>query len=262
MYTCIDGEIKKRALVEATDDIIFGIGFFETLRVYNFVPFLLNEHLARLANSAKILKLQVDVKKLSQAVEDVIVANQLQSGIIRIVVSRKHQMIFALELYDIPTRAKLIKAPWRRTTGGLAGAKTLNYFELVLAREFAKKKGAFEAVFADDNGWVTEGTASNIFLVKKGKIYTPPLSLGILNGITRQLVIKLAEKQGLNVKEKLFTLQDCLKADEVFITNSLVEVLQIEKIEGRSIRLGQVSLLLLARYKEAVRKHNSNFFSI
>ncbi len=250
MYSYIDGKFRREPTASLSDDLIFGFGLFETLRVYNFSPFMLDRHLKRLSSTASQLNIKVNSPTLKRAATQVIRRNRMPECIIRIVVTRNHEMVTTLPVYKIPATASLMVAPWKRARSKLSGLKTLNYLENHLARELARKKGAFEAIFCNDKGQVLEGSVSNIFIVQRGIIYTPPAKLGILKGITRQLVIDLARNAKINVLEKIFKLHDCFKADEVFITNSVMEILPVSKINGKMITGGQMSNFLLSRYQE------------
>jgi branched-subunit amino acid aminotransferase/4-amino-4-deoxychorismate lyase len=249
VYSHIDGRITKRALVEPTEDIIFGCGFFETLRVYNYTPFMLNRHLRRLRGSTAKMGIKMNTRSLEKAAIEIPRLNRFADSILRIIVTRRHQIVMAQPLYGIPVSASLSIVPWQRKMGRLSGLKTLNYFENILARELARKNGAFEAIFCDEKGRVLEGSVTNVFIVRKNVIYTPPLRLGILNGITRQLVFSIARKEGIRIDERPFIRSEMLKADEVFLSNSVVEVLPVHKVGSREIKLGPLSARILERYR-------------
>jgi branched-subunit amino acid aminotransferase/4-amino-4-deoxychorismate lyase len=131
---------------------------------------------------------------------------------------------------------QLVVAPFKRSRGLIASNKTLNYLENILSREYARKQGGFDAIFLGDKNEVLETSACNIFMIKKGVLFTPPLELGILNGITRGLVIELCKRLWIKMKERRIYFDELFLADEVFITNSLIELVPVSWIEKRRLK--------------------------
>jgi branched-subunit amino acid aminotransferase/4-amino-4-deoxychorismate lyase len=137
------------------------------------------------------------------------------------------------------------------------GIKSLNYLYNMLALAQARRDGAQEALFVATDGSVVEGTTSNLFSVTKGILTTPPVASGLLPGITREVVIELARKEGLAVREASLPLDDLLSADEAFVTGSLKEVMPLTAVDGRKIGAGSpgpATRLLQQRYREAVEE--------
>ncbi len=137
----------------------------------------------------------------------------------------------------------------------ISGIKTLNYLPYILARYDAKAKGFDEAILANTKGYITEGATSNIFMVKNKALITPSLPSGILPGITRGVIIEIAKRLKISVKEKLLTRREFLGADEIFLTNSLAEVLPVTKVDSKPIGtglVGDITKLLRISYQKAV----------
>ena len=134
--------------------------------------------------------------------------------------------------------------------------KSLNYLNNILAKIEANNAGVEEAVMLNADGFVAEGTADNIFIIKNGALYTPPLSAGALYGITRGTVIELAESAGMKVSEPNLTRYDLFNADECFLTGTGAEIMPVIKIDGRVIgtgKPGKLSMKLIASYKELTK---------
>ncbi len=152
---------------------------------------------------------------------------------------------------------KAVLASQRRNSqSSLPRVKSTNYLESLLAKMEAKMAGADEALFLNERGFVAEASACNIFLVMGGVLLTPPLSSGILPGITREVVLELASTLGIPVREQEVGLKDLFKAEEAFLTNSILEIMPLTNVEGRSIgrwRLGRVTRELRAAYRQLVK---------
>ncbi len=227
---------------------MYGDGVFESLRTYNGKPFLLDEHLSRLEKDAKTIGIKISLtkEKLKAAVLKLIKVNGYKESYIKIIVTRGIAKQHGLSIKNSQKSNLIIlaekqeqeqKQEWIIKISSIIKYKTpishiksLNYLENILAKKEAEEAGADEAILLSPEGYVTEGTISNIFMVKKGVLYTPPLSLGILPGITRSLVIRLAKKQGIKVRERFFTIKDLKKADEVFLTFSGRGIVHVRKI--------------------------------
>lgn len=255
---------KEDARISVYDHgVLYGDGIFEGIRAYNGRVFRLEDHLTRLAESAKaiLLELPMPVKDIEKAVLDTIRANGLKDAYIRLVVTRgigdlgldmrkcKHgatMFIIAdkIELYPEEFYNKgltLITSTIRQK--GLdqvtPSVKSLNYIANILARAEATAAGAQEAIMLNAQGHVSECSGDNIFFVKKGTIWTPPTSAGILVGITRQVVMELAAEKLKNpVQVRNFPRADLYSADEVFLTGTGAEVIAAVKIDGRVIGNG------------------------
>jgi branched-chain amino acid aminotransferase len=261
LYVFFNGDIvlEEEALVSVRDrGFLYGDGLFETLRSYNGRPFLLEDHLERLASSAKALDIPLNrsPEELRQAVEDLLKRNKLKEAYIRITLSRGESWHYGLEPHEplqptlvIETRPfkphpeesykqgmSLIVSDYRRsTTCPLGRHKTSNFLLGILAKQEAKRKGAQDALLLNTDGDVCEATVSNIFMVEGGKVVTPSLKANILLGITRKTVLALCKQEKIPISSELFKTERLLKADEAFLTNSLVEIMPVATIENSAI---------------------------
>jgi len=228
---------------------LYGDGLFETLRVYRGKPFRLSEHLERLNRSARALKITLPVSQRSfeKAIGRLLQLNNLLEARLRISLTRgadsgrfplrmaevKYQPTVVIETTEAPDYQKesasggrIIIMPYQRSVESpLYQHKTLNFLENIIAREEAARQKAFEAIFINTRDEVAEGAMSNVFIVKRGRIYTPPLSANILPGITRKVIFGLCTAGDIKIRQRSFTETDLLNADEVFITGSLMEII-------------------------------------
>ncbi|MCG7985577.1 MAG: branched-chain-amino-acid transaminase [Candidatus Thiodiazotropha lotti] len=257
----INGELvtQNEAKVSVFDHgFLYGDGVFEGIRFFNKHPFMLHEHLVRLRKSAKAIALEVpyDNQAIINAIEQVINNFAEGSGYLRLLVTRgvgplgldptgctkPSLFIMADQLAIVSERIRtagveLIIASTRRLPNdGLdSRIKSLNYLNQILARMEANQAGADEAVLLNQAGRVAEGTTENIFIVVEGKLLTPPTTEGALDGITRNLVIQLAQQNGISVAESPLTSYDLYTADECFLTGTGAELIAVWKIDGRSV---------------------------
>ena len=242
--------------------MLYGDGVFEGIRIYNKRIFEFEAHITRLYNSAKGIRLEIPMSrgKLIEATQKTVEANGVIDGYIRLVVTRgvgslginpftcEMPMVFIIadniqlypqELYE--TGMKIISATTVRNHP-LAippQIKSLNYLNNILAKIEALDNDVPEAVMYNHEGYVAEATGDNVFTVRKGVVYTPPAEAGGLEGITREVVIRLAKKEGIEVIEKNLTRFDLYISDEVFLTGSAAEVIGIVEIDGRVIGDGK-----------------------
>ncbi|MCS7132533.1 MAG: branched-chain-amino-acid transaminase [Aigarchaeota archaeon] len=283
----IDGEFypKSRAAISVYDHgLLYGDGVFEGIRAYNGVVFKLREHIKRLYASAKAIMLEVPMseEELMNAILETLRRNKLRDAYIRLVITRgvgdlgldprkckKPTVIIIAEpmlsLYSKESRLKgisLIFSSVRRdrvdaTTHQI---KSMNYLNSILAKLEAINAGADDAIMLDERGFVSEATAANIFIVKNGKIVTPPTTTGALAGVTRDFVIGLARKLGYEVEERDITPFDTMTADEVFITGTGAEIVPVTKVAGRIIgdgKAGKITMRLIDEFdKEKVNSSN------
>ncbi|MDP3730590.1 MAG: branched-chain-amino-acid transaminase [Candidatus Omnitrophota bacterium] len=258
---------------------LYGDAAFETMRGYAGVVFRLDEHLARLIDSLKILKVKHAYTKyyLKKAVYKVLNTNKLKSAYLRLVVTRgegrfgigykdtfKPNLIIVarnFEGYPGWMSSKGINAKIIGITNEysiLSKMKTANYLNYILARFDAQSAGSDEAILTNTKGYITEGATSNIFIVKNNALITPSLKSGILPGITRGVIIEIAKRLKMVVKEKLVTRHELHNADELFLTNSLAEVLPAVKVDSKRIGTGTVGpitkLLRTSYQKEVIRE--------
>lgn len=266
MKIYIDGKYceQEDAKISVFDHgVLYGDGIFEGIRAYNGRIFRLEDHLQRLDESARaiLLKLPLSIKEIEKAIVETVRLNNLKDAYIRLVVTRgvgdlgldmrkcrKGATLFIIadriELYPEEYYEKgltLVTSSIRQK--GLdqvtPGVKSLNYLANILARAEATAAGAQEAILLNATGHVSECSGDNLFYIKGSKIFTPPISAGILAGVTRQVVIELAmEKLGVKVIERNFPRYDLYGADEVFLTGTGAEVIAGVKIDGRVIGKG------------------------
>lgn len=278
----INGELvpKSQAKISVFDHgFLYGDGVFESILVTDGVAFKLKEHIDRLYDSAKAICLDIPMSKeeMIKTVVDVVRANGFRDAYIRLIVTRgvgdlgldprKCQkptiviIVDKIKLYEEETSSKgltaIISSVRRdRVDATTHEVKSMNYLNNILAKLEANAVGADEAIMLDDRGFVSEGTADNIFIVKNGMIYTPPRTCGILPGITRARVMKLAEELGYKVIEKEITPAELLTADEVFLTGTAAGIVPVTKIAGRVIgdgKPGPITRKLMERFKQLLR---------
>ena len=242
--------------------LLYGDGVLEGIRAYNGRVFKLKEHIDRLFCSAHALLLDIPLSRadLCRATVETIRANELKDAYIRLIVTRgvgtlglnprscKQPSVIIIagkiQVYPAEMYARGMDMVTVPTTRNLHSAvnpaiKSLNYLNNILAKIEANNAGVEEAVMLNSEGYVAEGTADNLFIVKQGKLLTPPLSAGALYGITRATVIELAEQTGLKVSEPNLTRYDLFNADECFVTGTGAEIMPVVKIDGRVIGSGK-----------------------
>lgn len=238
--------------------LLYGDGVFEGIRVYNGKVFELEAHMRRLYESAKAIRLEMPMSrdKLIEAVRKTTEANSIISGYIRLVVTRgvgtlglnpfvceggrlfiiaDNIQLYPEELYE--KGLKIISATTVRNHPMALPpqVKSLNYLNNILAKIEALDSNVPEAIMYNHEGYVAEGTGDNVFIVRDGVIYTPPVEAGPLEGITRNIVIKLAEEENLKVVEKNLTRFDLYVCDEFFLTGTAAEVIGVVEIDGRIV---------------------------
>ncbi len=263
----VDGEWvpKSRASVSVFDHgLLYGDGVFEGIRVYNGVIFRFKEHLERLYSSAKSIRLQLPLspEEMTKAIVETLKRNGLKDAYIRLVVTRgvgdlgvdprkcRKPSVVIITQYADPSFGAMAKekgisviiSSVRRdavdaTTHEI---KSLNYLNSVLAKQEALDAGADDALMLDRNGFVSEATTTNLFIIKHGEIFTPPSTAGILPGVTRRRIIKLTRELGFNMLEKGLTPYDVTNADEAFLTGTLSEIVPLVKVKGILIGDGKV----------------------
>ncbi|MBG9788977.1 MULTISPECIES: branched-chain-amino-acid transaminase [Brevibacillus] len=279
----LNGEFveKENAKISVYDHgFLYGDGIFEGIRVYNGNVFRLQEHIERLYESALSIMLVIPMKieEMMDAVVETVRKNELRDAYIRLVISRgdgdlgldprsckkaniviivEQLRLFPQELYE--TGLKIVTVPTRRNKPDALNPKikSLNYLNNVMVRMEASMAGVSEALMLNSEGYVTEGSGDNIFLVKKGVIYTPPTYLGALDGITRQAIMDIVRELGYVIKEEPFTRHDVYIADEVFLTGTAAEVISVSEVDARIIRDGKpgpVTKQLLEEFRRYVQE--------
>ena len=278
MKIYVDGKYcdEKNAKISVFDHgLLYGDGIFEGIRAYNGRVFQLKEHIDRLFYSAKAILLDIPMShgEVMKAVVETCRQNGIRDGYIRLLVTRgigtlglnpnrckdpsviiiaDKIQLYAPELYE--QGMEIITVP---TTRNLHSAlnpaiKSLNYLNNILAKMEANIAGCEEAVMLNAEGFVSECTGDNIFIVKARRVFTPPLSAGALHGITRGVVMDLAREEGVTVAEPNLTRYDLFNADECFLTGTGAELIPIVKIDGRVIGTGRPGPLtgkLVGKYR-------------
>jgi branched-chain amino acid aminotransferase len=282
----IDGKYypKKEAKISVFDHgFLYGDGVFEGIRAYEGCVFKLNEHINRLYESAKSIELIIPLSKaeFKNAIIETLNRNKLKDAYIRVVVSRgigtlglnptlcpKASIIIIADylapLFEGKNATAIIAFTRRNSVTAINPMiKSLNYLNNILARIEANKAGVNEALMLNQNGTVCEGTGDNIFIVKAGVIITPPPSAAILLGITRQVVIDLAEKEGIKVVERSITVHELYNADESFFTGTAAEIAPLVNVDGKLIGTGKpgpVTTMLIDNFKK-IRKCGTPIYS-
>jgi branched-chain amino acid aminotransferase len=285
MQVYIDGEFypKSQAKVSVFDHgLLYGDGVFEGIRAYNGVVFKLKEHIDRLFQSAHVMMLQIPLTKeqMIKAVLETLRKNKMKDAYIRLVVTRgvgdlgldprkcpKPTVIVitgAIVLHGDEAKGKGITAliSWVRRHPVDATSheiKSLNYLNSVMAKIEANIAGVDEAICLDKSGFVAEGVGENIFIVKNGKVLTPPVCSGALPGITAQVVAKIAQKLGYAVSESNLTPYQLLNADEAFFTGTAAEIVPIREVNKRQIgngNPGPVTKKLIVEFEKVVADPN------
>jgi branched-chain amino acid aminotransferase len=282
MKIYLDGKMvdEQDAKVSVFDHgLLYGDGVFEGIRVYAGKIFRLEQHLDRLEASGKAiaLKLPLTKEQLATACRDTCRANNLRDGYIRLVVTRgvgylglnpfrcPQPSVFVIadriELYPeevYRNGLKLVTAATQRVNPAAVSPsiKSLNYLNNILAKIEAVNAGTVEALMLNSSGHIAECTGDNIFIVRGGKLETPPVSAGALNGITRGVVMELAPKIGVPVSEPNLTRYDVMVADECFLTGTAAEVVPVASLDGRIIgsgRPGPITLKLMDAFHQLTR---------
>jgi len=273
----VNGLITDEAYVSIDNrGFTLGDGLFETMSLYGGAPFMLAEHLDRLAKGAQAigLHLPVDQKKLSFAIAELASSNKVTRGVARLTVTRGFgkrgyasvgsgpaSWFLTVRKYEPPDAKRneggyrLVIAPIKADPSSvLRGIKSISALEKAIAMDFAVKQGFDEALSLTQQGHASSCQASNIFWVKDGRLYTPSLDCAILPGITRKAIIDLAGKTGMELAEGKYEPAQLEKAGEVFLTNSLIEVMPVASIEGLAEYPGpgQVTQKLLADYRRRI----------
>ncbi|ESU31910.1 branched-chain amino acid aminotransferase [Bacillus sp. 17376] len=270
---------KKDAVVSVYDHgFLYGDGVFEGIRVYEGNVFRLQDHVNRLYDSAKSIMLSIPYSKqeLSDLVVETLRVNGLLNAYIRVVVSRgvgnlgldpsscarpqviviaEELALFPKELYE--SGIEIVTVATRRNRSDVLSpkVKSLNYLNNILVRIEAGLSGVNEALMLNDQGYVAEGSADNVFIVKNGEILTPPGYVGALEGITRNAIMEIAHNLGFLMREEVFTRHDVYVADEVFLTGTAAEVIAVVKVDGRTIgegKPGAVTNQLLKEFRKTV----------
>ncbi len=275
----INGEYFSRedAKISVYDHgLLYGDGVFEGLRIYGGRVFRLQQHLVRLWESAAAIAIPmpISIEQLTKDVNDCVAKNKLDDGYIRLIVTRgsgplgldpfrcsNPQIIiiadkislYPAEMYS--NGLELVTASTIRNHPAALSSrvKSLNYLNNIMAKMEGLRAGCVEALMLNIKGEVAECTGDNIFIVKNGKLSTPPIDAGILEGVTRNAVLELAIDAGIETSETPLTRHDIFIADECFLTGSAAEVIAAVKLDGRTIGDGKPGPIT-SKLNEAFRK--------
>jgi branched-chain amino acid aminotransferase len=285
----IDGEFYSEANAKVSvfdHGLLYGDGIFEGIRFYNGRVFRLEEHLERLWDSARSICLEIPMtrQEITEALLETIRQNHLRDGYIRLLVTRgvgnlglnpeqcKRPSVIiiaaTIALYHEDFYSKglnIVTVATRRSNPASLNpaVKSLNYLNNVMARIEANLAGADEALMLNDAGNIAECTADNVFTIKDGQIYTPPITAGALRGITRSVVFDIAGEFGVKVNEADLTRHDIFVADECFLTGTAAEIIPVVKADGRVIgngKPGSITTRIIARFREMTRENGTPIF--
>lgn len=271
---------QDRAKISVLDrGFLYGDGLFETMRAYEGKVFRIRQHWDRLFRSARIIGLKIPAarKELTAAAHELLKRNSLADAYLRLTVSRgtgppglepsvKHQPTLAMVARELSTPSPTLYRRGYRATilppticpdSPLPRIKSINYLGNILAKREAKRARANEGIMQNSRGLVTEGTVSNIFIVRRGRLITPNLECGVLPGITRAAVLELAAQLGIPAREGEIRPAQLLSADECFLTNSIIEIMPVTRIDGQPIgdgNPGPITAQLQEAYRNLVRR--------
>jgi branched-chain amino acid aminotransferase len=286
----IDGKFYSEADAKVSvfdHGLLYGDGIFEGIRFYNGRVFRLQEHLDRLWDSARSICLEIpmSMREMEEALLDTIRENDLREGYIRLVVTRgvgnlglnptqcKRPSVIIITaqiaLYSesvYKNGLTVVTCATRRTNPASLNpaVKSLNYLNNVMARIEANLASADEALMLNDDGYVAECTADNVFIIKHGQIFTPPISAGALRGITRSVIFEIAAELGIKIHETNITRHDVFIADECFLTGTAAETIPVIKVDGREIgngKPGPITTRTIARFRELTRESGTPIYS-
>lgn len=273
---------SKAKLSPLDHGFLYGYGLFETMRAYQGHIFRLDQHLTRLHHSAQSLGLTHSIlnvvdgqQSLEAACMETLEANKLKDARLRLTVSAGEGdmtpdpgtcssptvLIIARDLVPLPlgkyeTGFKAVLSSLRRNSQSpLSRLKSTCYMENILARMAARAAGCDEAILLNEQGYLAEGSTTNIFLASNEELITPSLESGVLPGITREAVLEIARAANIKTLERQVALKELIEAEEAFITNSILELMPLTWLEGKPIgtdKPGQLTKELLAAYKKLV----------
>lgn len=279
MKIWLDGKIvdESEAKISIFDHgLLYGDGVFEGIRIYSGRVFRLEEHIRRLFDSAKaiLLNLPWTEEEVCQYTVDTVKANDLKDGYIRLVITRgagnlglnpylcetPSMFIIAANISLYPQEhyengLELITCGTRRPAPAALSpqVKSLNYLNNVMAKIECMQAGVMEGIMLNEQGYIAECTGDNVFLIRDGKITTPPVNDGSLDGITRQVIFELCASHGLEIRETSLTRYDVFVADEMFLTGTAAEVIPAVSLDQRKIgdgKPGPITLTLIEAFRK------------
>ncbi len=273
---------EQEIQISVTDHgFLYGVGLFETFRVYDCIPFLFEEHMNRLQTGLKLIGIDftINIDWMNYQLNRLLKANNIINAYIRLTITAGSAPIgLPTKKYDHPNiiwqikelvpfeevQSQSKKAVILKTKRNLPETevrlKSLNFLNHIVAKQEILEEEQTEGIFLTQNNDVAEGIVSNLFYVKEGIVYTPSLDAGILNGITRQHIITLCQTNHIPIIEGLFSLEHLLEANEIFITNSIQEVVPIYQLNNMKLVdssnniTNAIIRLYKASIKEAIKK--------
>ncbi|TQD28278.1 branched-chain-amino-acid transaminase [Methanolobus vulcani] len=267
---------KSQATTSVYDHgFLYGDGVFEGIRAYNGRVFKLREHVDRLYDSARAIALEIPISKeeMEEAILETLRKNNLTDAYIRPIVSRgigdlgldprncSRPNIYIIsqewgamygDLYEVGLTGVTVSVRRNSCDALSPNIKSLNYLNNILAKIEANEKGGDEAIFFDQNGYLSEGSGDNIFIIKNGKVYTPP-TINNLKGITRATAIELLAEMGIETHVENLGMFDLYTADEIFVTGTAAEAAPLVKVDGRPIgdgKPGPVTKKMVAAFEK------------
>ncbi|MFA5500123.1 MAG: branched-chain-amino-acid transaminase [Candidatus Omnitrophota bacterium] len=288
MLIYLNGKLvkKEKAVISVFDHgLLYGDGVFEGIRSYGGLIFKLKEHIDRLYRSAESIQLKIPMTKgeMRKAIIKTLKANKLSDSYVRPIVTRgsgdlgldprkcKSSTVFIIAdkiaLYPEKFYRKGLEIVTAKTRRNLISAldpkiKSLNYLNNILAKIDAIKGGTEEAIMLSYDEYVAECTGDNIFMVKDGKLFTPPSDIGALEGITRGVVIELARSIKICFEEKKLRLKNFYSADEVFLTGTAAEIIPVTAIDKKRIgsgKPGSITMRLMDEFKKVTKTDGERY---
>lgn len=279
---------RAEALIPVADHgFLYGYGLFETMRAYHGKIFLLEHHIKRMLNAAEIIGMGKKAAglDLGKACDETVKANELQNARVRLTVTNgegaslpwadaggKPNVVVTAVPYTPFTAQKYdegfkvgIASVRRARQSVVSSMKSINYLLNVMARMEVTARGLDEALLLNDDGYIAEGGGSNVFFVKDSKLVTPSLNSGIIPGVTREIIIELADSLGIGVSEGTVGIGAIRKCEEAFMTNAMIEVMPVTSVSDEKGQVatigggkpGAVTRKLMAAYKERVEKETA-----
>jgi len=289
LWIYVDGKYvsKEEAKISVFNHgFLYGDGVFEGIRAYGGKVFKLEEHLKRLYNSAKSISLEIPLSRedLREKVLETLRKNKLKDAYIRLVVSRgegdlgldprkcphpqviiiaHHIMMYSEELYEKGLEV-IISSTRKNIPAALdPRIKSLNYLNNILAKIEANIQGASEAIMLNKDGYIAECTGDNIFIVKEGTLITPPIWVGALEGITHNVILKLAAKEGIPTKEEPFTISSLYNSEECFLTGTAAEIAPVTRIDKKIIgegKVGKITRKLIKNFRQLTQIEGTSIY--
>ena len=273
-------DIDKACISVSDSGFLYGAGLFETMRSHNGVVFALADHLDRLFVSAEILSINNPYEReyIAEAISKVLSANKLTDARLRLTLTngpmaeseeqrKSTLLITATNFQPYPPEyykkgVLVVLCPFKQNPiDPVSGRKTTSYFSRMIALNLAHKKRAAEAIWFTLDNRLAEGCISNVFLVKDSVLYSPPINTPVLPGVARKTVCLLARQNSIKLTEKDLTIDDLLGADEIFLTNVIMQVMPIMKVENHTVsdgRVGDVTKKLQTSFDQLVKSECEN----